>query len=171
MIISSQKIGFTMCSIACPFCGKNHQTKMDSNSLLGKKTKCKKCGKSFTIEMNDLTVSASPEPKKEKKSPKKEKTPKAKTDIGFWQGVKNHFGFRDMIFLSWVKGFYCITYIFAILSTASLIATSCYELTGWGTFFAGLFGIWLGVLWLRITCEFGVLFFRIHEELVTISDK
>ena len=168
-----------MHNVICPFCGKKHKISQPVDKFVGKKTKCKKCEESFVIEINYLEKDKEPqiELKQEEKKPQIEKksilrTKSENVKKSFWHGIKDYFAFRDMIFLSWVKAFFFISYLIAILTTVGILtAQLSAEEINWIFLGSSLLSTWVAVLWLRIMCEFGIVFFRIHEELVSMNDK
>lgn len=170
-----------MYNIICPSCGKKYlNNKLDYDDLMGKKVSCKKCQTSFTICSNDIekkspdiSVSVPKDVPLYKKDmvPEFQKGMKEASSHGFWEGIGRHFAFKNMIFLSWAKAFYFISFVIAILTTIGAIGAYYFSEEKKVSFIVIIIAPWISLLWIRITMEFGILFFRIHEELVELNDN
>lgn len=180
--------------IICPSCGKKHRyNKPDYNDLIGKKTACKKCKMSWTISINDLEKGPTPiveepvveepvveEPPKKMKSfhlslsnPNDPPMPLKLPSISpsFWVSIKRHFTFKDMLYLSWMKFFYFLLFLLTVLNSILVTVEYFWSKDNEAKSLAVLAVPWIALFWSRMIIEFGVLFFRIHEELVELNDK
>ncbi len=87
-------------------------------------------------------------------------------DQGFWS---DFFAFRRLISASWIKAIYVIGAVFITLGLlGALIAAAGAERAGLGLVVAVVYFVALNVGW-RLVCEFLILFFSMHEQLVTIA--
>ena len=166
--------------IICPSCGKKHRyDKPNYDDIIGKKTACKKCGKSWNISINDMEKGPTPiveETPKEKKSFRLSKPAPISPSFllyvyNCWVGIKKHFTFKDMMFISWVKASYFISFLFTLLTSIGMFFQYVNSSEKEPLSFALILAPWLALFTLRLIMEFGVVFFSIHEELVELNEK